>query len=441
MRQVINMKTEMNREMSSLDAYTVAEGSNRPDNHDDEGRCFYKQACDDPKVRQVKWEAGSRKRWAYWASHFLRSVTGVKLAPSHRYLSLCTLAIISLLAWCSTSYAVSSADGTYTLNSAHGRHVWTGDLETSSSNDRSVSAQAAAAYGSMSLNQYMLWGSSSDGVIGVVLAPDVIITLEGSYSGSTTSLAAQSASWTFTAGKDPVLKSGTDAAFFPNCLDDWFPVCLGTTTRTGMMVVSNYSGHSSIRPALWIGPQAQAGTYVVPSIHLMSGGYALSAGQITLVENTMECVISAPPVIDFGTVNIFGRDFSDDTAVLGSYSGSLGISCTAGVPDAESSATVSVLGNTGRYTRTLALTLEDGSPSPAEIRGYMGSGIPNEGLCEGGGLDSWLAFGNPDRKIPIGSLSVGYNAVPYNFSLCPNRNPSNVTGRASATATINVSWD
>ncbi|MEM8325637.1 hypothetical protein Q4S25_20485, partial [Morganella morganii] len=213
-------------------------------------------------------------------------------------------------------------------------------------------------------------------------------------------------------------------------------VISGTRTSTG-----------SVNWGVYVSNTVASGTYDIRDIFI--GANYINAQQINFnpsnlngssisVWRPLECSISPPSTVNFGTVNVTTATNND---VLTYSNDELTINCSG---DNYAEATVSITGTTGRYSDTLKMTWLDSNninSTPAEIRGFIGYPLP-AGECNGtsNGYTNTIIFDtNLNKKISIGKLSSGSNTVPYSFSLCSNGNFT--TGAATANATINVNWD
>lgn len=169
-----------------------------------------------------------------------------------------------------------------------------------------------------------------------------------------------------------------------------------------------------------------------------SGPNITGTGDTYRVVGQLECSISAPPVIDFHKVNLSGNEV--DGTLLTNETGKITVNCT-GDPDAELNATVTVNGTKARYTDTLKMTMTNSTAmAPAEIRGFIGPDITQMGVCEGSAnYPGMIQFTDSNQHINAGILKPGSNTIPYNFSLCSTGKYT--LGEATATATLNISWD
>ncbi|WP_148699045.1 hypothetical protein [Morganella morganii] len=121
-------------------------------------------------------------------------------------------------------------------------------------------------------------------------------------------------------------------------------------------------------------------------------------------------------------------------------SGGLIVTCSGG-SGSGFVASVKVTGDKGRYTNTLKMNMADATKAaPAEIRGIIGPDTPNFGICDGDGdYPGWIQFTPNGRVIKVGDLSAGHNEIPYSFTVCSNG--GSILGKASAMATLDLTWD
>ena len=153
----------------------------------------------------------------------------------------------------------------------------------------------------------------------------------------------------------------------------------------------------------------------------------------------LNCSISAPPTINFGTIS--GLDVKENT-FLAQQVGNLNINCSSDDFSRAASVKVQILGEAvPNYSYILQLRNERNEPAPGEIRGWINR--PADQTCSGyGSVTDGLYFGDSSKWYSSGELKVGTNIIPYVFNLCGSgHNKANNLGRASATATINLLWN
>jgi hypothetical protein len=243
--------------------------------------------------------------------------------------------------------------------------------------------------------------------------------------------------------------SGGDSAMFsPN---RWCSTIFSNASKMSSTIYSN-TGSGSVDWAVYVSPTATAGTYTIPTVYWAraalygNNGTSYSSSSVNSnsvkVVNPMKCSISQPSTIEFGEINLTG---SVDEQVM-AYSGkkNLVVNCTDGY---SNPATISVTGEKGRYTDTLKMTMVDApaEPAPAEIRGFIGRGAanwPGSGICDTSkSYDGYIVFdSSSNQQIALdNNLLTGVNKIPYSFTLCSTAGTN--TGAATATATINLTWN
>ena len=283
--------------------------------------------------------------------------------------------------------------------------------------------------------------SSSDGRFqGYELAPDVFLLMYGSII-------------IYTKQGLGYIALELDAEDVTTTEDEDYASQIGSTAaaRTLQSVTTKKNQYGNIGDEhlafyLYAGPEAKPGTYTVPKlgvwyfsgVTLETQTTTVNSYNFNVISNKLECTVSPPSIIDFGQINLQGKKDGDS---LGVRTGDLSISCTnSNNPAATAKATVSVTGTTARTNNTLRMNLEGSAEAPAEIRGLIGQNIQKTTICDGGTSYSGLIdFANTSQALDIGTFNVGNNTVPYSFSLCANG--GNNMGTASATATINVTWE
>lgn len=295
------------------------------------------------------------------------------------------------------------------------------------------------------------WGSAG-GYYGIQLAPDIILSLQGSahFDGKSSMREYLRLKWYFYYNSPPATNgsyyysTGSQVIdrfenYEANSGDAYFRAYPSLPHKHSIMTI--YS-ETKIAMQLYVGPNATPGTYYLPTLSFQYGcgnnnTPVLAPSTITVKKRELACSISPPNVIDFGSIAIRGRS---DGEVLGVRNGHLNVSCND-QGHSRATGTVSVTGEKGRYTNTLKMGLSGASgDAPAEIRGFIGPSIPQTGICDGNANHTgWIQFTNAAQHISIGTLKTGNNSIPYSFSLCATGAKNG--GKASATATINLFWD
>lgn len=192
---------------------------------------------------------------------------------------------------------------------------------------------------------------------------------------------------------------------------------------------------------LYAGPNADFGLINIPLLYwsLPFRGDEIASSQSIQVIKSRECTISAPPIIDFGTVSGFGVPEND---FLKQVSGELRVQCGPG-GDA-SLAKIQLIGDAlPKYGYILPMKNSDGESAPGEIRGWVNRTPVPTTKCSGGASSSGeLFFGDSSKWYDVGEISDGSNTIPYVFNLCGSgANKSANLGPASATAVVNLSWE
>lgn len=207
---------------------------------------------------------------------------------------------------------------------------------------------------------------------------------------------------------------------------------------------------TNLRAKLVMLPSTPPGTYTLPSIEVEVGpcsrvGFSDSGATITVKPPPLACTISAPPVIDFGQVNLWnfagnstGQPGGARKDVLGVVDGELGINCN-GDSSSQRSGVLTMTGVTRKYGNDLEVRMDaTDSLAPATVRSSFGTRRPG---CATGGTTFSNSSSN-SNKVEIPELSVGQTNIPYRFSLCSfPEGGINLFGSASATATMTLDWD
>lgn len=174
-------------------------------------------------------------------------------------------------------------------------------------------------------------------------------------------------------------------------------------------------------------------------------GYGSTYGDYIVINNAdsliikarpkIACSISAPPTINFNKIHLTGNEKDGD--ILAYNNGNVSLNCSSDDQTATANTTISITGNKGRYTDTLALS---GTSASAEIRGVIGSPIPPTGSCsaKGDGYTNFINF-SEGAPIDVGKINVGTNLIPYSFTLCSKG--VYALGEATATARLDINWE
>ncbi|MGG4610028.1 hypothetical protein [Providencia sp. Me31A] len=348
------------------------------------------------------------------------------------------------------SAAVTIPNGPYAVE---GGIVWSGTLNESLSSADATwqDGTPASPSGEFQYNAASLWASyfgvgqqgpyiwdcrstgqlnlakSSDGLYtGIRLADDVLLVLSGKATGV---LGSYSGSGTWSEQGDFVSSS------LPSQSVSWCAAATASTNYTASNSSANFNGKVS----LYVGKNARPGTVTIPNILLFKGFANAVAARRTLVSTSTvqifqprKCTVNTDNTIIFPPVDVTS---TVDGQVLANKTGNLTINCndTSNAP-----VTVEIQGPRGRYTDSMALTMTDGTNAPAEVRGFIGTGIPLTGQCNGRLEGHYgVVFFVPNGGLEKKSLKPGTNN--YNWVLCSMGIYK--TGQAKATAKMIVSWD
>ncbi|UNH29212.1 hypothetical protein MNY64_17930 (plasmid) [Moellerella wisconsensis] len=211
--------------------------------------------------------------------------------------------------------------------------------------------------------------------------------------------------------------------------------------------VSRMEYRINVKVGVYVGPNANPGTYNVPEVSLSIDNNRtepmMKAGVVKVIP-PMECTINTPPLINFGKVNSW--DWEGNTSgtpggklgdVLKVVDGDFVINCT-GDGNRRASATLTLDGKKGRYTDDLQVTMDEtGEVAPASVRVTIKDLKPP---CSSG--LSWVTVaGKPTANVAkLDDLVPGNNQVPYRFSLC-STGQGFKGGAASASAIIKLDWE
>ncbi|EPL6453503.1 hypothetical protein N0G65_000621 [Providencia rettgeri] len=200
---------------------------------------------------------------------------------------------------------------------------------------------------------------------------------------------------------------------------------------------------------LYAGPNADVGLINTPQLYwnLTLRGTEIASSQSIKVITGLECTVSAPPVINFGQVNLW--NFAGNSTglpggarrdVLAVSDGELGINCN-GDSSSKTSGVLTLKGVTRKYTNDLEVRMDaTNSLAPATVRASF---MNRTSACNSTGTNFGPTTGKPDAdKVQIAELSAGQTNIPYRFSLCSFPEEGiNIFGSASATATMTLNWD
>ncbi|WP_148284504.1 hypothetical protein [Providencia burhodogranariea] len=280
---------------------------------------------------------------------------------------------------------------------------------------------------------------SMDGYSGIQLAPNVLLviyntTLTSTAQRSNNSIQTQIA--TFDTKGNLSVNTGTQVNG-KICYD----VRNDSRQTLNMTNVRYTSGN--ITWGIYVKPGNGSSQLNVPNVLIGKLGdgarweeHVLSISGNSLVINPpIKCTVAAPPTIEFGKIYLTGNEKDGD--ILAYNNGNVSLNCSSDEQTATANTTISITGNKGRYTDTLALS---GTSASAEIRGIIGSPIPPTGSCsaKGDGYTNFIHFSAP-TPIDVGKINVGTNLIPYSFTLCSKG--VYALGEATATATMDINWE
>ena len=297
------------------------------------------------------------------------------------------------------------------------------------------------------------------GYTGYEFSPGFLLVLySGTLSGSRTLYSngsSQNYSYSFSFSSMGVLSptTNTESAW---CADPRKTYNLGTSAYP---VAPNGQTMGSVKTGIYVSSSVSANTSVtVPSYYINRGRPSDTGQGGPLIKGTgqsyniagdkLNCTISAPPAINFGTVNLWnfagnstGSPGGARKDVLASVDGNLSISCNSDSPDDTAIARLTLKGPTQGYTNDLKMTMDStGNVAPATVRASF---VNISSTCNTSGPNFGPGnSGVPGNEINIGQLGVGSNDIPYRFFLCALPDAGiNQFGSASAQATITLDWN
>ncbi len=276
--------------------------------------------------------------------------------------------------------------------------------------------------------------SSDRKVFGIKYSNDIIIGFEGSIGASFiphNGTARVTGSWISSVSSNKVQQQSQSKSC-PNYISGGF-----FDTSQGVLYPSYdtnaYISEINGEVILYAGPLAKTGTQTEVKAYI---SYPNSHQEIFLsqvkITTPRECTVSTDNTITFPPA-----DVSDvkDGQVLTNKTGNLTVNCN----DATNApVTVEIQGPKGRYSDAMALTMQDGSDAPAEVRGFIGKDIPLTGQCNGR-LDGYpgIVYFIPNAGMEKMTLTPGANK--YNWVLCSKG--QNKTGQATGSAKLILNWD
>jgi len=216
----------------------------------------------------------------------------------------------------------------------------------------------------------------------------------------------------------------------------WYSLEYPFTDDRGERGVSTVSG--SINVGLYIPKNIASGSYTIPQYR--AGRYwsktILLAGSddtVIISKASLECTASAPPTINFGTVNLNGVS---NNGLLASKSQGIDISCSSNSEGAVAeNMEISFVGDySSSYWGRLSVKNSSGV-SMGYIRGRY---LDAEGSCAADSQNE-VGFDSTNGRKTINNVGVGTTHIPITWSLCSNG--SGLLGDGSAQATVNINWD
>ncbi|MFL9149833.1 hypothetical protein AB9E65_13735 [Escherichia coli] len=323
-----------------------------------------------------------------------------------------------------------------------------------------TSAASTAINSCQSSSSSSAWSTSTsyrtvdqlDGYYGIKITDGVLLVPTNmNFISTMRNSSAQNITGTLTTDEfgNRSVSDGQDAMFSPN---RWCSTIFSYATLMTNTSGISTSGSGSVDWAVYVSPTAAAGTYPIPTVYWTRAALYGTNGTRYLsssvnnnsvqVLEPMSCTITQPDTIAFGEINLTGN--VNDQVLAYSGKKNLVVNCLNGD---SNPASISVTGVKGRYTDTLKMTMIDApaEPAPAEIRGFIGRGAadwPGSGICDGSkNYDGYIAFdASLNQQIALeNNLQPGVNNIPYSFTLCSNAGTN--TGSATATATINLTWN
>lgn len=288
------------------------------------------------------------------------------------------------------------------------------------------------------------------GYTGYEFSPGFLLVLySGTLSGSRalySNGSSQNYSYSFSFSSMGVLSptTNTESAW---CADPRKTYNLGTSAYP---VAPNGQTMGSVKTGIYVSSSVSANTSVTVPSYYINRGRPVDSGQggplikgtgqsYNIAGDKLKCTISAPPTIDFGVIQGLGLK---ENSFISQKTGDINVNCSnENGMNIINNVKVQVLGTTAGYNYILPLRNENNELAPGEIRGWINR--PADQTCSGNGsLTNGLFFNDSSKWYSGGELRAGANSIPYVFNLCGSgKNQVNNLGHASATATINISWD
>lgn len=294
-------------------------------------------------------------------------------------------------------------------------------------------------WSSFSYTPNATWGPTSDGLAyGFYIGQDIVIGFTGTNITECSGCSPpESVRTTYFKAAMPYMNVNIKGAAFypdPGIANTWWGS--GVTTTWGER---SYRNIMNLEAFLYIGPNAVRGVYTIPNDLVVNGIYyqhvtVADAGTvINYNPAVVECVILAPPTVDFGQVNLNGIP---NNALLASKVQGIDISCTA---DAESAVAEQMnISFTGDYSDTYWGRLSVKNSSGVSMGYIRGRYLDTGGLCAGD-TENEVGFDGTSGTKKINNVGVGTTHIPITWSLCSNG--SGLLGDGSAQATVNIDWN
>lgn len=287
-----------------------------------------------------------------------------------------------------------------------------------------------------SVHQSPLFETTSDGVYGYSIAPDIVMVLSGNYQSVDTKYGTNIAN-----GDD---RGGFSVSGQMTNTTGYEPVWGGPSV--GFASSSNYfrsvtSGSATPKIILYIGPNAQAGTYRFSGFFVQlwagtglnaSNEYHFNAATI-IVKKEKECAVSVSPQhIDFGDINLNEKEITASYQLLASKSQDINITCSDGEP---ADVTISATTNETSSNTYLLPFKNESNENQAYLRGYF---LSNTSECSDN--TNGLGYNGSSGKKTITNIGQGTLTVPLTWNVCTSSGSIPKTGALSSSATLHIDW-
>ena len=325
----------------------------------------------------------------------------------------------------------------------YGSYVWTGATVSSGGNLGGTQVPPngrSDTYTTMKMvstgSTIYPWGEV-DGVWGILLAPNVILTFEGTSDRAIYNYRYADSKWLLGLNPTIVDKNGKTLKKIQNAAGPTYWE-MYNDNAIWTNISQDQSVNYSLTPKIYVGAGGFIGTTVVNGLGVsleypnFTKNVNIISGSTTFINPpSPSCTVSAPPTIDFGSVNPIGMP---GNSVLNVRTQGLNVDCASDSSSAIGSSvyiTASGAAMSG-YPRRLGL-FNDSGKLLAYLRGRTG-----EGAGECGGHKDELSF-DSSVKNSIPDLVVGSNYIPLTWTLCSDG--SEALGHGTAQATVTVNWD